>query len=70
MWSYVAWGLWAAIFLVLEGLGLLHKRGSIPWTTLSTFTRGLEKSHSIIRVLILAGLSVLTWHIVSPAGFP
>ena len=63
--SFVVWGLWFALFVVLEFLGLFRV---VPWVTLSETVWSLESLSSWIKILFLSGLCVLTAHIVW--GFP
>lgn len=59
--SLIVWGLWFLLFLVLEFLGLFHVT---PWNSLSDTAWDLENVSDWIKVLFLAGLIILTVHIV------
>lgn len=60
--SYLIWGLWFALFLALE---LPAAFGLTPWRTLSSTAWALEGLGSAVKVIFLAGLVVLTVHIVA-----
>ena len=60
-WSYAVWGGWFALFLVLEFLGIFHVT---PWQSLSDTAWSVEAVSSWIKVACLAGLIILTVHIV------
>jgi hypothetical protein len=59
--SYLVWGAWGAVFLCLE-LAALRQRSR--WYTLSTTSYQLQ-DHTLVAKLVLdAGLTLLTKHIV------
>ena len=60
-WSYAIWGGWFAAFVVLEFLGLFRV---VPWVTLSETAWAVEGLSTWLKILFLAGLTVLTAHIV------
>jgi len=60
-WSYLVYGLWFLAWVVLEALGLT---GRVPWRTLSETAWSLERLSKFFRLIFLAGLTVLTAHIV------
>ena len=61
----VVWAAWFAAFVVLE---LLAVAGVVPWQTLSSTVWAIERLSAWAKIVILAGLCVLTAHIVW--GFP
>lgn len=61
-WGYIIWGAWFALFAVPEVLAMFGTL--VPWPTLSTTSWNLQKVSSWFSILILAGLTVLTIHIV------
>ena len=61
-WGYVLWGSWFALFAVPEILASFGKL--VPWPTLSTTAWNLQRHSSWFSILILAGMTVLTIHIV------
>ena len=67
-WSYIVYGIWFLIWVVLELLGWKRKRTGVPWKTLSETGWALEKRFTWVRLLFFAGLCILTAHIVF--GFP
>jgi hypothetical protein len=69
IWSYLVYGLWFLLWVVLEFLGLQRKKTGVPWFTLSETAWALQKRFGgPVRVTFLAGLVTLTVHIV--AGWP
>lgn len=64
-WSYIVYGAWFLTWVILEILGWKHK---VPWLTLSETSWTLERRFTWLRLIILAGLCILTAHIVF--GFP
>lgn len=60
--SYLVWGAWFALFAVLELTAAIWK--SCPWRTLSSTAWSLEGLASWVPIIFLAGLVVLTVHIV------
>lgn len=60
--SYIVWGVWFAAFVALE---IPAAFGITPWRTLSTTAWNLEGLASAVKVIFLAGLVVLTVHIVA-----
>lgn len=63
--TYLVWGAWLALFLVLELLALFHL---VPWVPLSDMAWHLEKISVWFKWLFFAGLALLLMHIVS--GWP
>lgn len=59
--SYLVWGIWFALFVILEFLGLFRV---VPWVTLSETAWSLEALSGLVKILFLSGLTVLTVHIV------
>lgn len=57
----LVWAVWFAAFVVLEFLAVF---GVVPWQTLSSTAWGIEKLTSWAKIICLAGLVVLTVHIV------
>lgn len=60
-WWDVVWAVWFALFL---GLELPAAVGVTPWRTLSSTAWALEGTASAVKIVFLAGLVVLTVHIV------
>lgn len=60
--SYLVWGLWLLLFLILEFLGLFKVFG---WVSLSETAWSVESLGGAVKILFLAGLVVLTVHIVA-----
>lgn len=60
LWDLV-WAVWFAAFV---GLELLAAFGVVPWQTLSSTAWGIESLSDVAKIVILAGLVVLTVHIV------
>lgn len=58
----LVWAVWFAAFVVLELLAVFNV---VPWQTLSSTAWGIEKLSDIAKIVILAGLVVLTVHIVA-----
>lgn len=67
-WSYAVYGAWFLIWVVLEVAGWKRARTRVPWVTLSETAWNLERTFTVARIVILAGLTVLAAHIVF--GFP
>ena len=66
-WSWGVWGGWFAAFL---GLELPAAMGKTKWRTLSTTVHDLiDRTDGVAAIAIVAGLSVLTVHLVAPAVF-
>lgn len=61
-WDIAIWGAWFLLFLVFELSAVFL---NTPWTTLSTFSWKLESLSDVAKVVFLAGLVVLTVHIVA-----
>jgi hypothetical protein len=59
--SYIAWSSWFLAFVVLEFLGYFRV---VPWVTLSETVWKLESVADLFKIIFLAGLVVLTVHIV------
>lgn len=64
-WTYLIWGGWLALFLVLELLAVFH---AVPWVPLSDMAWHLERLSDVFRWVFLIGLAVLMTHIVT--GWP
>ena len=64
-WTYLIWGAWLALFLILELLAVFHVA---PWVPLSDMAWHLEKLSDVFRWVFFLGLSTLLVHIVS--GWP
>lgn len=60
-YSYLIWGAWGALFLVLELVGLWRLA---PWVTLSETSWKLEAEHWLIHALFFGFLLGLLMHIV------
>jgi hypothetical protein len=60
--SYIVWGSWFLAFVVLELLGVFH---AVPWKSLSQTAWTLESLSGWVKIIVLAGLVVLTVHIVA-----
>ena len=60
LWDLV-WAAWFLTFVVLELLAVAHVA---PWQTLSGTAWGIEKLSDTAKIITLAGLTVLTAHIV------
>lgn len=56
----VVWAVWFLAFVALEIAALC----GAPWQTLSGTSWGLEKLSDVVKIIVLAGLVVLTVHIV------
>lgn len=61
-WGYTIWSIWFGLFAVPELLAAFGKL--VPWPTLSTTAWNLQRHSSWFSILFLAGLAVLTAHIV------
>jgi hypothetical protein len=61
--SYVTWGTWFGAFVVLELLGLFRRYTHVPWESLSRTIWALE-TWSAVQIIVLAGLTILTAHLV------
>ncbi len=64
-WTYIVWGGWLGLFLILELLAVFHV---VPWVPLSDMAWQLEKVSVAFKWLFLVGLALLLVHIV--AGWP
>ena len=64
-WTYLIWGFWLALFLILELLAVFHVA---PWVPLSDMAWHLEKLSDVFRWVFFLGLAVLLVHIT--AGWP
>jgi hypothetical protein len=65
-WSYLVWGAWALLFLVLEIPGNWRW---VPWVTLSETSQRLEDLSTPVRIGAFALLIMLVAHIVFRGGF-
>lgn len=63
--TYIVWGAWLLLFLILELLAVFHV---VPWQPLSDMAWHLESMSSIFKWVFFIGLSLLLVHIVS--GWP
>jgi hypothetical protein len=61
-WGYLIWGTWFFLFVIPELLATIGYL--VPWPTLSTTAWNLQRHSSWFSILILAGMTVLTIHIV------
>lgn len=66
-WSYIAWGFWVALFLVLEVLG--NWRWWVPWVSLSETAEHIEDTVPYASIVFFALLVMLVAHIVLRGGF-
>jgi hypothetical protein len=61
-WGYVIWGAWFCLFVVPEVLATIGYL--VPWPTLSTTAWNVQRHSSWFSILFLAGMTVLTVHVV------
>lgn len=57
----LVWGAWFLLFVALELAGV----AGAPWGTLSSEAWRLESLSDVVRIVVAAGLFVLTLHIVA-----
>lgn len=61
-WSYLIWAVWVLMFFALEVPGIMRV---VPWRSLSETVWSLEAISPWLKVTALAGLIILTVHIVA-----
>lgn len=66
-WSLTVWLSWAALFLVLEIVGLTDR---VPWNSLSWTAWQIQARWPITGLAFAGGLFVLLLHIVLPGHWP
>lgn len=59
--SYLVWGIWFLLFVVLE---LLGRFAHVPWRTLSDTAWSIEAWSWEAKLIIFSGLCILLVHIV------
>jgi hypothetical protein len=59
--GYIFWGVMAALVAIPE---LIAARWHVPWPTISETVGHLERNHHWVRILVVAGLAVLSARIV------
>jgi hypothetical protein len=64
-WSYVIWGAWIALFLMLE-FSARDLLGWSPGFTLSQTVKTLIRDHPWVALILICGMPPLALHLLFP----